>query len=143
MGFRPPREEDNLGSYLRRHIFRNLLQRELTFDTIFGRSNENYGQEARALLTDSDNPLSEWQDKFAPHHWQREFIHPVACRFPCRHFPLERPPGPPVIFTRLTLGQRPFFSHLRALRPLLIQDSDGLILSVMRGILPDVLWETF
>ena len=78
MGFRPPREKDNLGSYLRRHVFWNLPRRELTFDTIFGRSNENYGQEARVPLTDNDNPLSEWQDKFASQHWQREFIHPVV-----------------------------------------------------------------
>jgi len=68
--FRPPREADYLGSYLRRHVFQHLLRRELTFDMILGRSNEDYDPEAKMLLTDDDNPLSKWQDEDAPHHWQ-------------------------------------------------------------------------
>jgi len=70
MTFRSPREEDYLGSYLRQYFFQHLLQRELTFDTILGRSNEDYNPEARVLLTDDNNPLSKWQDEDAPHHWQ-------------------------------------------------------------------------
>ena len=74
MTFRPPREEDYLGSYLRRHVFQHLLQRELTFDTILDRSDKDYDPEAKMLLTDDDNPLSKWQDEDASHHWQCEFF---------------------------------------------------------------------
>lgn len=78
MTFRPPREEDYLGSYLRRHVFQNLLRRELTFDTILGRLNEDYDPEAKVLLTDDNNPLSEWQDEDAPHHWECESINSIC-----------------------------------------------------------------
>ena len=74
MTFRQPREEDYLGSHLRRHIFQNLPRQELTLDTIFGRANEDYDPEAQLLLTDDSNPLSGWQDEDALPHWQREFI---------------------------------------------------------------------
>ena len=74
MTFRPSREEDYLGSYLRRHVFQHLFQRELTFDTILGRSNEDYDPEAKVLLNDDHNPLPGWQDEAAPHHWQCEFF---------------------------------------------------------------------
>jgi len=70
MTFRQSREEDYLGSYLRRHVFKNLLQRELTLDAIFGRASENYDPGANALLTDDSNPLSKWQDEDAADHWQ-------------------------------------------------------------------------
>ena len=85
--FRPPREEDYLGSYLRQYIFQHLLQRELTLDTILGRSNEDYNPEARWLLTDDDNPLSGWQDEDAPHHWQRKFFDPIYISLPTPVFP--------------------------------------------------------
>jgi len=74
MTFRPPHEEDYLGSYLRRHIFQHLLRQELKFDTILGQTNEDHDPEAEVLLTDDDNPLSEWQDEGASHHWQCEYI---------------------------------------------------------------------
>jgi hypothetical protein len=74
MTFRQPREEDYLGSHLRRHIFQNLPRHELTLDTIFGRANEDHDPETQLLLTDDSNPLSGWQDEDALPHWQREFI---------------------------------------------------------------------
>jgi len=97
MTFRQSREEDYLGSYLRRHVFKNLLQRELTLDAIFGRASENYDPGANALLTDDSNPLSKWQDEDAADHWQcephiyftlRVFL--VALNMYCL-------PGPPVM----------------------------------------------
>ena len=81
MTFRRPREEDYLGSYLRRHVFRHMLRRELTLDTVLGRENGNSDPEAQTLLTDNSNPLPGWQDKDAPHHWQREFTNSIYFAF--------------------------------------------------------------
>jgi len=72
--FRPPREEDYLGSYLRQHVFQHLFRQELSFGVILGRANEDYDPATKILLTDDDNPLSEWQDESASHHWQCESI---------------------------------------------------------------------
>lgn len=114
--FRPPREEDHLGSYLRQHIFRSLLQRELAFDTILGRANDNHDPEDKMLLTDDSNPLSGWQEEAAPHHWQRESIDstfislsvPVS---PPRTFvipPVHRPPSPHSVLNGEIGGRLPF-----------------------------------
>lgn len=74
MTFRPSRGDDYFGSYIRRHVFQHLSQRELTFDMILGRANEDYDPEAKVLLTDDDNPLSKWQNEDASHHWKCEFV---------------------------------------------------------------------
>ena len=97
MTFRQPREEDYLGSHLRRHIFQNLPRQELTLDTIFGRANEDYDPEAQLLLTDDSNPLSGWQDEDALPHWQREFIDSNAISLSALN--VYYISGPPAILT--------------------------------------------
>lgn len=98
--FRLPREEDYLGSYLRRHVFQHLPQRELGFDVILGLANEDYDPEAKTLLTDDSNPLSEWQDKDAVHHWQRESIDSTSIS-------LSAPASTPRKSVTLPVGQLP------------------------------------
>ena len=101
MTFRKPREEDYLGSHLRRHLFQNLPRQELAFDLILGRASEDYNPEAKLLLTDDSNPLSGWQDEEALHHWQRESINSKTITFclerllhlrPALRAPLLSPP---------------------------------------------------
>lgn len=70
MTFRPSHEDDYLGSYLRRHVLYHLLRQELKFDTILG---QDYDTKPKVLLTDDDNPLYDWQDDDASHHWQCKF----------------------------------------------------------------------
>jgi hypothetical protein len=72
--FRRSRGDDYYASYIRRHVFQNLHQRELKFEVILGQASEDQNAEGKALLTDDNNPLSGWQDEEAPHHWKREFI---------------------------------------------------------------------
>lgn len=93
--FRPPREEDYLGSYLRRHVFQHLLRRELEFDTILGLANNGPDPEAKMLLTDDSNSLSEWQDEAAPHHWLCEFIDSTSTSLSISVLPLRRFVSPP------------------------------------------------
>lgn len=98
MTFRPPRGDDYFGSYLRRHVFLHLPQRELAFDVILGRANEDYDPEDKMILTDDDNPLPKWQDEGAPDHWKCEFIDLI---FPRKsHRPGRVVPPNPVRFKR-------------------------------------------
>ena len=97
MTFRKPREEDYLGSHLRRHLFQNLPRQELAFDLILGRASEDYNPEAKLLLTDDSNPLSGWQDEEALHHWQRESINSKTITFRLERllYPPARPSSSP------------------------------------------------
>ncbi|KAF9653443.1 S-adenosyl-L-methionine-dependent methyltransferase [Thelephora ganbajun] len=137
MSLRPPRDEDYLGSYLRRHVFQHLLRRELAFDTILGQANEDHNSEARVLLTDDENPLSGWQDEGVPNHWQREFTDPIS-----DVFYLSGPLAISVLndeLNELLSSHSPSFaSSVSDTRLLMI-----LILSVMKEVLPDICWETF
>ena len=69
MTFRSSDNDDYFGSYLRRHTFQHMAQREVALDTIIG-----WGNEDKLVLTDDNNPLSKWQEEDAPHHWQCESI---------------------------------------------------------------------
>jgi hypothetical protein len=129
MTFRQPREEDYLGSHLRRHIFQNLPRQELAFDLILGRASEDYDPEAKLLLTDDSNPLSGWQDEEALHHWQREFIDPKNISLSVSN----------VCYISGPFFELPFFCLLC----FWCASSDVLILSVIKEVLPDIYWETF
>ncbi|EIW61205.1 uncharacterized protein TRAVEDRAFT_56579 [Trametes versicolor FP-101664 SS1] len=66
--FRRPVDADFLGSYLRRHVFLQLPEREAdlseVIDSIPVDGREKY------LLKDGANPLGEWQAKEAIGHWK-------------------------------------------------------------------------
>lgn len=66
--FRPPRESDFLNSYLRERILTSLPEREVSLDKIVGDVTESDNE--KYVLTDMHNPLVEWQQKDALHHWK-------------------------------------------------------------------------
>ncbi|KAI9000852.1 S-adenosyl-L-methionine-dependent methyltransferase [Trametes punicea] len=66
--FRKPVESDYLGSYLRRHIFSQLPERETDVSAVLADIPED--KRERYLLRDSGNPLGEWQQKEAIRHWK-------------------------------------------------------------------------
>ncbi|KAI0775948.1 S-adenosyl-L-methionine-dependent methyltransferase [Trametes elegans] len=66
--FRRPVDADYLGSYLRRHVFNNIPEREADVSVVVDAIPED--DRERYLLKDSANPLGEWQQKEAIAHWK-------------------------------------------------------------------------
>ncbi|CDO76562.1 hypothetical protein BN946_scf184982.g21 [Trametes cinnabarina] len=66
--FRRPVESDYLGSYLRRHVFSKLPEREFDVSVAIKAIPED--KRDRFLLKDAGNPLGEWQQKEAIGHWK-------------------------------------------------------------------------
>ncbi|KAI0677382.1 hypothetical protein C8Q78DRAFT_1002534 [Trametes maxima] len=66
--FRQPVDADYLGSYLRRHVFAHLPQRELDLSRVTDAIPE--AERERYLLKDAANPLGDWQAKEAIGHWK-------------------------------------------------------------------------
>ncbi|KAI1796216.1 S-adenosyl-L-methionine-dependent methyltransferase [Ganoderma leucocontextum] len=65
--FRATVSSDFLGSYLRRHVLSSLSEREGDISTLG--SDIPAEKRERFVLTDMANPLGEWQQKDALHHW--------------------------------------------------------------------------
>ncbi|KAI9056518.1 hypothetical protein FKP32DRAFT_1670308 [Trametes sanguinea] len=66
--FRKPVEADYLGSYLRRHVFSKLPEREVDMAVVLKTIPED--KRERYLLKDAGNPLGEWQQMEAIGHWK-------------------------------------------------------------------------
>ena len=66
--FREAVKSDFLGSYLRRHVLADLHNREGDISAVGQGLPED--QRERLILKDAANPLSEWQEKEALHHWK-------------------------------------------------------------------------
>ena len=66
--FRAAISSDFLGSYLRRHVLSSLSEREGDISTL---GSDLVGEKReRFILKDMANPLGEWQQKDALHHWK-------------------------------------------------------------------------
>jgi len=68
--FRPARDKDYLNSYLRRHMLSSLSKREVNFARIWAQKMLDEKDRDNFILTDSHNPLDEWQKSEALHHWK-------------------------------------------------------------------------
>ena len=66
--FRKAKNSDFLGSHLRRHVLSGLPDRESDISAI-GQDLPEEKRE-RLILKDAMNPLGEWQQKEAVHHWK-------------------------------------------------------------------------
>lgn len=66
--FRPAVEADYLGSNLREHVLSSFPAHEVNLDVVTRDLEEN--QFKKYTLTDDKNPLSDWQDLEALHHWK-------------------------------------------------------------------------
>lgn len=61
-------ESDFLNSFLRERVLTTLLAREVSLSKITGEISE--AESEKFTLTDMKNPLVEWQDREALHHWK-------------------------------------------------------------------------
>jgi hypothetical protein len=71
--FRQPKSSDYLGSYLRKHIFQSLAEREVNLALI-------QEPDAKYILTDKNNSLGKLGGRQGAHHWEGMsciFIFPV------------------------------------------------------------------
>ena len=66
--FRKAKHADYRGSHLRKHVFSNLPERESDISAV-GVDLAPEKRE-RLILKDAANPLGEWQQKEAIHHWK-------------------------------------------------------------------------
>ncbi|KAI0353003.1 hypothetical protein OH77DRAFT_1407713 [Trametes cingulata] len=66
--FRRPVNADYLGSYLRRHVFSHLHEREANVSAVVAEIPQD--ERERYVLKDAANPLGEWQEKEAVGHWK-------------------------------------------------------------------------
>ncbi|KAI0796915.1 S-adenosyl-L-methionine-dependent methyltransferase [Abortiporus biennis] len=68
IAFRPAIDSDYLNSFLRERVLSTFQNREVPLAKITGDVEEKDKQ--KYILTDDNNPLVEWQQKDALHHWK-------------------------------------------------------------------------
>ncbi|KAI0375810.1 S-adenosyl-L-methionine-dependent methyltransferase [Pilatotrama ljubarskyi] len=66
--FRRPVNADYLGSYLRRHVFTHLHEREANVSAVVAEIPRD--KREQYVLKDAANPLGDWQQKEAVGHWK-------------------------------------------------------------------------